>query len=62
VDTRQRHRNPEELLIKQQALGRHVEWTERLLQRTILIVSEPFREPERVLIAFDGSKTTARLH
>lgn len=44
----------------QRALGRHVEWTVRSLQRPILAVTERFKAPERVLIAFDGSAITRK--
>lgn len=41
-------------------LGRHVEWTVRSLQRPILAVTERFKAPERVMIAFDGSAITRK--
>lgn len=41
-------------------LGSQVEWTVRSLQRPILTVTERFKTPERVLIAFDGSAITRR--
>lgn len=41
-------------------LGRHVEWTVRSLQRPILTVTDRFKVPERVLIAFDGSAVTRK--
>lgn len=44
----------------QRDLGRHVTWTVRSLQRPILAVTERFKAPERVLIAFDGSAITRR--
>ena len=44
----------------QRELGRHVEWTVRSLQRPILAVTERFKAPERVLIAFDGSAITRK--
>lgn len=44
----------------QRDLGRNVEWTVRSLQRPILAVTERFKVPERVLIAFDGSAITRR--
>jgi nucleotide-binding universal stress UspA family protein len=44
----------------QRDLGRHVEWTVRSLQRPILTVTEHFKAPERVLIAFDGSAITRK--
>lgn len=43
---------------KQPTLGHHVEWTVRSLQRPILVVTERFKTPEQVLIAFDGSAVT----
>ena len=42
------------------ALGRHVEWTVRSIQRPILAVNDTFRAPERVMIAFDGSAITRK--
>lgn len=44
----------------QRELGRQVEWTVRSLQRPILAVTERFKAPERVLIAFDGSAITRK--
>jgi nucleotide-binding universal stress UspA family protein len=44
----------------QRDLGRHVEWTVRSLQRPILAVTESFKAPERVMIAFDGSAITRK--
>lgn len=44
----------------QQELGRHIEWTVRSLRRPILAVTEHFKAPERVLIAFDGSAITRK--
>lgn len=44
----------------QRDLGRHVEWTVRSLQRPILTVTDRFKAPERVLIAFDGSAITRK--
>lgn len=41
-------------------LGSNVEWTVRAIQRPILAVTERFKTPERVLIAFDGSPITRR--
>lgn len=41
-------------------LGRNVERVVRALQRPILTVTEGFRVPERVMIAFDGSAVTRR--
>lgn len=44
----------------QRDLGRHVEWTVRSLQRPILTVTDHFKVPERVMIAFDGSSITRK--
>jgi len=44
----------------QRDLGRHVERVVRALNRPILTVTEGFKAPERVLIAFDGSAITRR--
>jgi len=44
----------------QRDLGRHVEWTVRALQRPILAVTDRFKAPERVMIAFDGSSITRK--
>ncbi|MEX1165308.1 MAG: universal stress protein [Hydrogenophaga sp.] len=44
----------------QRDLGRHVEWTVRSLQRPILAVTDRFKAPERVMIAFDGSAITRK--
>lgn len=44
----------------QKTLGGHVEWVLRSLQRPILAVPAQYREPSRVLIAFDGSGVTRR--
>lgn len=41
-------------------LGRNLERVVRALRRPILTVTEPFREPQRVLIAFDGSAAARR--
>ena len=41
-------------------LGRNVERVVRALDRPILTVTEGFRAPERVLIAFDGSSITRK--
>lgn len=41
-------------------LGRNVERVARALQRPILTVTDGFREPQRVLMAFDGSAVTRR--
>ena len=46
--------------MQKRALGLHVEWTVRSLQRPILAVTEQFKTPERVLIAFDGSAVTRK--
>jgi nucleotide-binding universal stress UspA family protein len=44
----------------QKALGGHVEWVVRSMQRPILTVPAQYREPSRVLIAFDGRAVTRR--
>lgn len=42
----------------QRELGRHVEWIVRSLKCPILTVTDGFKAPESVLIAFDGSAIT----
>ncbi len=44
----------------QRDLGRNVERVVRGLQKPILAVTEGFREPRRVMIAFDGGSVTRR--
>lgn len=44
----------------QRDLGRNVERVVRALDRPILTVTDGFKAPERVLIAFDGSSITRR--
>ncbi len=44
----------------QRDLGRNVEHVVRALHKPILTVTEGFREPRRVLIAYDGSAVTRR--
>lgn len=41
-------------------IGRHVERVVRSLNRPILAVTENFKEPQRVMIAFDGGSITRR--
>jgi nucleotide-binding universal stress UspA family protein len=41
-------------------IGRHVERVVRALHKPILTVTDAFRPPQRVLIAFDGSGVTRR--
>ena len=41
-------------------IGRHVEHVVRSLNRPILAVTENFKEPQRVMIAFDGGSITRR--
>ena len=41
-------------------IGRHVERVVRSLNRPILAVTEDFKAPERVMIAFDGGNITRR--
>ncbi|MEN1398791.1 universal stress protein [Pseudomonas aeruginosa] len=45
---------------KQRDLGRNVERVVRALNRPILTITEGFREPQRVMIAFDGGTVTRR--
>ncbi len=44
----------------QRDLGRNIERVVRALNRPVLTVTEAFREPQRVLFAFDGSAVTRR--
>ena len=44
----------------QRDLGRHVEALVRVLKQPILMVSDEFVAPQRVLIAFDGTRMTRR--
>lgn len=44
----------------QAALGGNVERVARALQRPILTVTDGFREPKNILLAFDGSAVTRR--
>lgn len=44
----------------QRDLGRNVERVVRALHKPVLAVTEGFREPRRVMIAFDGSTVTRR--
>ncbi len=44
----------------QRDLGRNVEWVVRALRKPILTVTESFKEPQRVMFAFDGSAVTRR--
>jgi nucleotide-binding universal stress UspA family protein len=44
----------------QRDIGRNVEWVVRALKKPVLTVTEGFREPERVMFAFDGSAVTRR--
>ncbi|WFM72141.1 universal stress protein [Halomonas sp. CKK8] len=41
-------------------LGSNLERVVRTLHRPILMVPESFRQPEKVMLAFDGSKTTRK--
>lgn len=41
-------------------LGKHLEWVVRSVTRPVLVVTESFREPKRVLFAFDGSGIARR--
>jgi len=44
----------------QRDLGRNIERVVRALQKPILVVPEVFREPQRIMIAFDGGNVTRR--
>lgn len=41
-------------------LGKHLEWVVRSATRPVLVVNETYREPKKVLFAFDGSSVTRR--
>ncbi|HQS99958.1 MAG: universal stress protein UspA [Hydrogenophilales bacterium 16-64-46] len=41
-------------------IGSHLENTVRTLHRPILVVPGDYREPQRILVAFDGSATTRK--
>lgn len=41
-------------------LGKHLEWVVRSATRPVLVVTEKYREPKRVLFAFDGSSVTRK--
>lgn len=41
-------------------LGKHLEWVVRSATRPVLVVTENYREPKKVLFAFDGSSVTRR--
>lgn len=53
-------RRGESAEMTQRELGRNVESTVRSLRRPILTVTEDFKEPERLLIAFDGGTQARR--
>ncbi len=42
------------------SLGRHLEWVVRSVSRPVLVATETYREPSRVLFAFDGSSVTRK--
>ena len=44
----------------QRDLGRNVERVVRALERPVLVATADFKEPQRVLLAFDGSAVTRR--
>ena len=46
--------------LNQRALGRHLEWVVRAVSRPILVVGDSYTEPQRVLLAFDGSSVMRR--
>lgn len=41
-------------------LGKHLEWVVRSATRPVMVVTETYREPKKVLFAFDGSGVTRR--
>lgn len=41
-------------------LGKHLEWVVRSASRPVLVVTETYREPKKVLFAFDGSSVTRK--
>ena len=41
-------------------LGKHLEWVVRSATRPVLVVTEIYREPKKVLFAFDGSSVTRK--
>lgn len=53
-------RRGESAEITQRDLGRNVERAARALHKPLLTVTEGFREPRRIMIAFDGSIVTRR--
>ncbi len=53
-------RRGESASASQRDLGRNVERAVRALERPVLVATEVFREPQRVLIAIDGSAVTRR--
>lgn len=53
-------RRGESATTTQRELGRNVEWVVRALERPVLVATAGFKEPQRVLFAFDGSAVTRR--
>lgn len=41
-------------------LGKHLEWVVRSVSRPVLVTTDTYREPTRVLFAFDGSGITQK--
>lgn len=41
-------------------LGKHLEWVVRSATRPVLVVTETYREPKKVLFAFDGSSVARK--
>lgn len=41
-------------------LGKHLEWVVRSATRPVLVVNDTYREPDRVLFAFDGSSVARK--
>ncbi len=42
------------------ALGQHLEWVVRSATRPVLVVTESYRQPRKVLFAFDGSSVARK--
>ncbi len=41
-------------------LGKHLEWVVRSANRPVLVVTEAYRAPKKILFAFDGSSVTRK--
>lgn len=53
-------RNSRQRTDGQAGLGRHLEWVVRSATRPVLVVDGTYREPKKVLFAFDGSSVTRK--